>query len=445
MTMDLAKRLLAFDTPLFAQDALTRTAFVSEIKQLCTALQHNDAQRFVLFSDDLTHFASNFLALLCAGKHIILPPSDKPAMLERLAPHTDMTIGQCHIEGIAHFSRVPSTTNASNTALTIDSQSTLCFFTSGSSGEPKQITKRWAQLLSEVNDLESLWGQQLGSATVYSTVSHQHIYGLLFKLLWPILNGRTINAQTIAYPETLVQHLAPLAPNTMVLVSSPAFLQRTADEPLWQQHAEQFAQVFSSGGPLATASALSIAKALSRGPVEVLGSTETGGIAWRTQPGLWQPFTSVNVKAGDDNRLVLKSPYVYKGDWYQTEDAIALTPEGQFELLGRLDRIVKIEQKRLSLDELEAALSRHEFVKHCRAVVLSGKRQTIGCVCTLSEQGENALNHQDKRHVNLTLRNHLAHYFDTVLLPRKWRYLDALPVNAQGKIPVNTLVELFQS
>jgi acyl-coenzyme A synthetase/AMP-(fatty) acid ligase len=39
------------------------------------------------------------------------------------------------------------------------------------------------------------------------------------------------------------------------------------------------------------------------------------------------------------------------------DDGIELMPDGRFRLLGRLDRVVKIEEKRLSLPEMEARLA----------------------------------------------------------------------------------------
>jgi acyl-coenzyme A synthetase/AMP-(fatty) acid ligase len=250
------------------------------------------------------------------------------------------------------------------------------------------------------------------------------------------------------YPEELEQQLKDA--DRVVLISSPAFLSRTASEPLWQQYKDCLTMVFSSGGPLQQATANSIAEQTGQAPVEVLGSTETGGIAWRRQqhqpPHLWQPFDSVEIKLEDDSqRLILKSPYLFVAGWYLTDDRIEITADGKFELLGRFDRVVKIEEKRLSLDELEQQLLTHPYVQQCKAIVLTGKRTTIGCAVELTHSGKAVYSQQDKRMLNETLKGHLSQYFEAVQLPRKWRYLDLMPCNSQGKIQQQQIAQLFEN
>lgn len=49
-----------------------------------------------------------------------------------------------------------------------------------------------------------------------------------------------------------------------------------------------------------------------------------------------------------------------------TADAARIHADGRFELLGRLDRIVKLEEKRISLPMLEQALMAHAWVAETR-------------------------------------------------------------------------------
>ncbi|HRE16020.1 MAG TPA: hypothetical protein PLW86_03000, partial [Rhodocyclaceae bacterium] len=67
-------------------------------------------------------------------------------------------------------------------AIPLPSVPTLELFTSGSSGEPKRISKRLIQLEAECRVLESFWGGHIGQAAVLATVPHHHIYGLLFRV-----------------------------------------------------------------------------------------------------------------------------------------------------------------------------------------------------------------------------------------------------------------------
>ena len=66
----------------------------------------------------------------------------------------------------------------------------LVIHTSGSNGEPVAIPRRLAQLDAEVRALQQAFGAGLDEALVLGTVSHQHIYGLLFRVLWPLAAGR---------------------------------------------------------------------------------------------------------------------------------------------------------------------------------------------------------------------------------------------------------------
>ena len=89
--------------------------------------------------------------------------------------------------------------------------------------------------------LESLWGATLASARIFPTVSHRHVYGLLFSVLWPLLNRRPFATFRLEFPEQLVDGNG----SGNVLVSSPALLKRIghldADTRAWRAG-------FSSGG-----------------------------------------------------------------------------------------------------------------------------------------------------------------------------------------------------
>ena len=92
-------------------------------------------------------------------------------------------------------------------------------FTSGSTGVAKAITKTLRCLDAEIQTLEMLWGKTLENAAVFTTVSHQHIYGLLFRLLWPLCAERPFAATAHSYPEQLVAELQQQT--RTVLISSP--------------------------------------------------------------------------------------------------------------------------------------------------------------------------------------------------------------------------------
>lgn len=319
----------------------------------------------------------------------------------------------------------------------------LALYTSGSTGAPKRVDKTLAQLEREVQNLHALWGKTLQRACVLSTVPHYHIYGLLFRVLWPLTAGRPADETTCADPvqlRALAQQRGPY-----VLVSTPAHLARfPALLPLaeWQRPD----MIFSSGGPLDAPSAARYRDAFGAAPYEVFGSTETGGVAWRSRDGsalqdAWTPFPGIGIALGHDGALRLDSPYLPERDW-RMDDAAELLPDGRFLLRGRLDRVVKVEGKRLSLPQLEQLLAKHEWVSAACAVALPGP-QRVGVVVVPSPAGASALRDEGQRAVREALRAHLAAALEPSVLPRSYRFVEALPYDERGKLKAAAIEQLF--
>ena len=319
----------------------------------------------------------------------------------------------------------------------------LALYTSGSTGAPKRVEKTLAQLNREVENLHALWGKTLERACVLSTVPHYHIYGLLFRVLWPLSAGRPADETTCAEPlqlRALAQKRGPF-----VLVSTPAHLARFPDLlPLGDWARPEM--IFSSGGPLDAESAARYREGLGAAPYEVFGSTETGGVAWRSRDGstledAWTPFPGIGIALGHDGALRLDSPYLPERDW-RMDDAAELLPDGRFLLRGRLDRVVKVEGKRLSLPQLEQLLARHDWVGAACAVALPGP-QRVGVVVVPTAAGAAALRSAGQRAVREALRTHLASALEPSVLPRSYRFVEALPYDERGKLSAAAVERLF--
>ena len=184
----------------------------------------------------------------------------------------------------------------------------LCVFTSGSTGQPSAIGKRLDQLAREVEALQAAFGAQMEGVQVHGTVSHQHIYGLLFRVLWPLAAGRLIHPRRF-FHEDLV---GALAGTDTVLVATPAHLKRLPEQLDWASLHGRLRAVFSSGGPLPEEAARQVRQWLGVAPTEVYGSSETGGIAWRrwdTDLPPWQPLPGVQWRI-DDGCLAVASAHL---------------------------------------------------------------------------------------------------------------------------------------
>ena len=325
----------------------------------------------------------------------------------------------------------------------ISSTSDLILFTSGSTGRPTQVQRSILNIEAELDVLESLWGETIGDARIYSTVSHRHVYGMLFRLLWPLVTQRTFAVFNFEYPENLLGEASAGG----ALVTSPALLKRIGhlDEPAdapWRA-------IFSSGGMLPEYAAKDALRLLGACPTEVLGSTETSGVAWRQQlekgsAELWHSMPEVRVRQDDEGFLEVSSPFMGLSNWHRMGDKVRLETNRSFELLGRGDHIVKIEEKRVSLAEIEQRAVEMPSVVDAAAVALEdGARQFIGLVVQLSESGLAELNEQGNKQVNASIRQSLRSKLDPVAVPKRFRFVDAIPVNAQGKRQPETLRDLF--
>jgi acyl-CoA synthetase (AMP-forming)/AMP-acid ligase II len=232
-----------------------------------------------------------------------------------------------------------------------------------------------------------------------------------------------------------------------VLVSSPAHLKRLPETLDWAAARGQLRAIFSSGGPLPPESSAQAHVLLGVSPAEVYGSSETGGVAWRQRAhdgDAWAALPGVQWRLKDDT-LWVQSAHLDGPEWWETADRAKALPDGRFVLQGRADRIVKVEEKRVSLVALEAALVASGLVAEGKALLLASEGgPRLAVVAVPSAQGWALLRAEGKRGLNAKLRAHLLRGFERVVLPRRFRYLRELPVNTQGKATEALLSALFQ-
>ena len=407
---------------------LDHTRLCEQALQLAAGLQAQGVQRIAVHLEDAADLAIALLGAWRAGVNVLLPADLQPQTRQRWSNDVDLWLtdqpDDAHLNDFCQSPLAPA-------ALDPD-QCRLSLCTSGSSGEPKRIEKTLRQLTNEIEALEQLWGTGLGPACIIGSVATQHIYGLLFRLLWPLCAGRPFLRRQLAFPEDLQR--ASREHPAFAWVASPALLKRMGDNLDWPA-LSAVRQVFSSGGALPTEAAQRLHERLGQWPLEIFGSSETGGIAWRQGHDAWQPFADVVLSQDSDGALLIASPYLPSGHIEHTADAVRIAPDGRFELLGRLDRIVKLEEKRISLPMLEQALMQHEWVAEARLGVIQENRASLGALLVLSESGLHALRNQGRRTLTEQLRQHLGQHCETVALPRRWRLLRQMPLNAQGKLP----------
>jgi acyl-coenzyme A synthetase/AMP-(fatty) acid ligase len=412
--------------------------------QLAAELQRRGVQRLAIYLDDAGELAVALLAAWRAGIAVLLPADAQPQTRQRMSSQCDLWLDSSGVDtsGVATLDSLLNTDTPALPPAPLDldqCQLTLC--TSGSSGEAKLIDKSLRQLANEVEALEQLWGAQLGTATILGSVATQHIYGLLFRVLWPLCAGRPFLRRAQPFPEDLQRESLTFS-NGFAWVVSPALLKRMGDNLNWPA-LNAVRQVFSSGGALAAETAAELNELLGQWPTEIYGSSETGGIAWRQGFELWTPFAGIELGQNASGALHLMSPYLPAGHREQTADAVDLQDDGRFALHGRLDRIIKLEEKRISLPMIEQALNSHEWVSDARLGVVQEGRAYLGALVALSPAGLHALRNEGRKTLTLTLRRHLADHCDAIALPRRWRLLTQLPYSNQGKLAQATVEALL--
>ena len=407
--------------------ALDHTQLRAQALSVAAGLQSQGVKRLAVHLEDAADLAIALLGAWRAGVSVLLPADLQAQTRQRWSQEVDLWLtdqsGDAQLDDFTQ----PELPGAQ---LDLD-QCRLSLCTSGSSGEPKRIDKTLRQLANEVEALELLWGADLGEACIIGSVATQHIYGLLFRVLWPLCAGRPFVRRQLAFSEDL-QRASREYP-AFAWVASPALLKRMGDNLDWPA-LSAVRRVFSSGGALPSEAAQSLQQRLQQWPTEILGSSETGGIAWRQGESLWQPFAGVELSQDSDGALLIASPYLPAGHVEHSADAARIATDGRFELLGRLDRIVKLEEKRISLPMLEQALAAHDWVAEARLGVVQENRASLGALLVLSESGLFALREHGRRGLTETLRKHLSQHCEALALPRRWRLLRQMPLNSQGKL-----------
>jgi len=429
---------------------LSRATFAQHALRLAGALEARGIRCAAIWAEDAAQLATALFACWRAGTTAVLPADAAAHTCSALAEQVEVWLTDTDLPQVVSASRqwplgqapAPSTDAPTLSPTSLDAQAEVVLYTSGSNGAPKQIRKRWEQLQAEVDALQHQWPLANDSIhCVLGSVSVQHMYGLPFRVLWPLAADVPLDRTQHAYPEAL-QH-ASLAHERVTWVASPALLSRLGDALDWAQLRGRLVRIYSAGGPLPASVSDHFAQNLGAElrPTEIYGSSETGVIAFRQGADDWQPFSGVAVDLNADGALRVKSPWV-RPEEEQTADAATLTASGGFQLHGRIDRIVKIEGKRIALPMVENALAQNPLVAQAQLGTISppsttaAPRQTprLAALVALSAQGLQVLRSQGRNALVNALREPLRAQFPPLAVPRIWRFFNQLPLNAQAKL-----------
>lgn len=412
--------------------ALDHAALAERALEMAGGLKAQGIRRAALWFDDAAQFAIALYACWRAGTTAYTPVDILAPTCARVDADVDLWLTDAAPPLPASRLRAPASWMGSSalpaSALDPDAGG-LVLYTSGSSGHPKAIEKSWRQLTAEIRALSSRW-PATQPLTVLGSVGTNHMFGLPFRVLWPLSAGHLLDRPQRAYPEEL--HHASLCHERVVWITTPALLRRVEQRIDWAALRGRLAAIYVAGGPLAQAVADDIEAACACRPTEIYGSTETGVIATRGRGGIWQLLDGVQAGLNDDGALWICSPWT-AGKREQTADAAELTPQG-IRLLGRIDRNVKLEEKRIGLPAIEEALAEHAFIAEAHVGLKHGATR-LTALLALTAAGLRALRDGGRSALIDMLRSHLMGRFPAIAVPRYWRLLPHIPWNAQGKLP----------
>ena len=338
--------------------------------------------------------------------------------------------------------------------------------TSGSTGKPKKITRTLGEFLAEYLAVKELILPYVNPAECLgvATVSNFHAYGLMFRFFFPILSGVPVYTGMLEYQEQFIK-LAGFN-KKLFLVSSPGFFKRL-DEKVCPV---EVALTMSAGGKLAAAVLDKARHTFASRILEIYGSTETGVIGYRypekaDEP--WQVPDATIIETADsqawenDDSLqegetsvstgVIKvtAPHIMKGTPFIGSDVIRLVRNGAgelcFYLKGRSDRIIKIEDNRVSLDEIEKIVTATgDLVRDCAVIRYEqGGRDFIGAMIVLTEKGRKLRDEMSAGRFLINLRVVLGRNMLKLAVPRRFIIADSLPHTDSQKVAYNRIKELF--
>jgi acyl-CoA synthetase (AMP-forming)/AMP-acid ligase II len=303
-------------------------------------------------------------------------------------------------------------------------------FTSGSTGKPVLVPKTFANLDVEIRFLASLFENPRRVATLAPWC---HIFGLLTSLLVPARLSGTCDLSAGISPKLALERAGRGLLDLVVAV--PAVYQvmvryLESSKPLPIPLSCRFT---SSGAPLTARLRARFKELTGRPIIDLYGSTEAGGVAYRFEDGPWLIEPHVEVRIADEGFLEVRSASVSFGEpgsFYRIGD-LARPQASGFELFGRSDDVVKIGGRRTAIGEVT------EAVEECPGV---GSAAVLACevhgALRLIAFVEPKSGGVDAAAVKSFVRSRLADH----KVPRVVRIMERLPRTPAGKIDRRKLV-----
>lgn len=440
-----------------AEQNLTVSQVRAQVAELATRLRQIPGHRAAVLPHEGAPFTIALLAALAAGKSaVLLPENTEPYvqahqgcfdLLLSDRPYADLACPQCLLSSLTAESADPAGAAGSETELVFSDEAEIVFFTSGSTGLPRQVRKTLRTMVQESCLLFAGLADTVQDCTVIASVYPQHLYGLTFRVMLPLCFGLPTRSSLIHYSE----ELCALPHGNYLFVSSPVFLKH-ADTKLTAP--DKVAVTVSAGGFLPSEAVAVAGSWLHSAVFEIYGSTETGvmGRRWRTQDKAdtgFVPFPGVTFRqdkarpedgAEQDAGWSVCSPLLPDAQPLALQDCLQFEADGTFVPQGRCDSIVKIDEKRISLTAVRSCLLACPEVADAEVITYTqGSRVFIGAAVILRPEYVQSLQ------LSLSLKERVAAQLGAKARPRRIVFTEAFPENHMGKRLNAKIKEMFHA
>ena len=407
--------------------------FLSDVSVLVSLWQDDflNIKNICLAIDDTYLFSCAWLALQHLDKTAVLLPNNKQGTIDSLSKHFDKIIFDKDI--------LFDESVSSDIPLTFANPTTM-FFTSGSTSDYQAHERTLMNLETEATAINNkIKSFNLCDIEVCATVSQQHLYGFSWYFFFPLISGYIIQVDRLFAPELVHNRLEQ---GSVLMITTPVIISHLNGDAISLDNS----LVISSASELKQDVAKSFYEKYRAEPLEVYGSTETGVIANRQQlsNSSWQCFDSVKISQDKNSQLEVESSF-FKAQKQLMSDIVEIDGNGCFSLLGRVDNVVKVAGKRVSLSAMQTHLNEHSFIVDSACVVQNTYREFVASMLVLSQDGQEQLDRLGKRRFTQQIGAYLLDYYDVVVLPKQWRIVSQIPVNTQGKRVLADILKEFKN
>ena len=401
--------------------------FRRDAERVAATFPGSDAPTLNLCEDRYC-FLLAYVAAAMRGATSLLPPSRAPDVVREVAAMHD---GACVIDD----ERVAAAVNvAEPVPLAVrNTDPATITYTSGSTGIPRANARSWSSLVNCTHAKRQLLGPGDGDTPhrwIVATVPPQHMYGLEFSVLLPLLAQCAVHGGRPMLPADVADALREVA-GRRIVVTTPLHLRVLVESGVAMPDIDR---VICATAPLDPALAERAEAAWNCKVVEVFGSTETCAIAHRepARQARWRPFDGVTLTADRDGTRV-SAPWLPEPALLQ--DYLQVDEEGGFAIVGRNSDMIEVAGKRASLGDLTQRVLAVEGVREALVLQVesgpAGLRRVAALVVAPGLEAE-------------AIVGRLRSAIDPAFLPRPLLIVESLPRNELGKVTRERAIELLR-